>query len=482
MRRRIVTCLALLLALCLTGDAIALFSLNRSIRRISELAESHRIQTMRSTLDSNGIRLERDLLTSLIRPEAGSEQLRDSVWRFKDSLQQCNTCHHTEEVQDRLRNIQVTFDAWLDESAAIETGAGSRTLDTHQLELLELANRVPAMTTAMVDRAHVRLLERSTEAKEIVHQAWVTLCSTLLAALVFGGVVALYLQRSLTRPLYALLDWVSNPRRGAAVEGPPLAADAEFQQLGRAFHKAYQDLENAQRGIVQAEKMAAIGQVAAGVAHEVNNPLASISAIVHIMRRRAASDDDVEQFDLITRHVQRISGIVRGILTFSRPIANDMLSIVEVRPLLDHAIELLSYDRRANDIEIVCDCEPGLPAVSANPDKLMLAFTNLILNAIDAISEKPSGKGTLRVEGRREGKTVVLRFIDDGAGMAAENLENVFQPFFTTKQPGEGTGLGLWICYETVRTHGGHIQIESELGKGTTVTVEFPCPRPAPAP
>jgi signal transduction histidine kinase len=475
MRQRIIICLGLLLALCLTGDVIALLSLNHSLQRISELAEAHRIQTLRSSLDSHATRLERDFLVHLWEGGGDSAQLQAGFWKFQNSLAQCRSCHHAPAVAAELQGLQKTFDDWLEESGALLRG--EEFLDgalEGRPDLFALAHRVPALTSTIVDRAHLQLKTKSDDASATIHSAWVTLCSTLVLALIGAAVIAFHLHRRLTRPLSELLDLISVTDRRDAGKRLPISGDAEFRRLGEAIHQSDVELKRAQDGVLQAEKMAAVGQLAAGMAHEVGNPLASISSVVQIMRQRAGSEKEAEQLDLIMRHIDRISRIVRGFLGFSRSPGEEQRVLVEVPSLLAHAAELVAYDKRSRNVTISQEFEPHLPAVWGDADRLSLVFTNIIINALDALEQRESGDGRVVLAMAREGDSVVVRITDNGPGMSEEVLASAFTPLFTTKPPGVGTGLGLWICYEAVRGQGGGITLDSRLGEGTTVTIEFP--------
>ena len=476
MRRRIVISLGILLALCLVGQAAALLALDQSISRLGGLTESHRIQAMRSSLNSSSVQVQRDLLAQLAGQEYDDERVRHTIWRFEDSLLQCQTCHHEPGVQSQLDAIQESIEGWLLDSEPVRTNAQRRPIGSQEQAILEQADAMVERTTALVDQAHRGLSARSSEVESIVHRAWVTLYATLAVALVFGGLVAFDLQRRLTKPVSQLLQMIGRSRHGSPPDGFSISGDEEFQQLGRAFEQAYRDLRNAQDGVLQAEKMAAIGRLAAGVAHEVTNPVASISSIVQMMRRRPEADRSDEQLDLLMEHVQRISNIVREFLVFSRvPRERERDRVaVDIAALLDQATDLLGLDRRSQGIQVVRDYGPGLEPVQGDAYRLVGVFTNLIINAYDAICDRGDGAGTLEISARDEGERLVIRFSDDGVGMSEETASNVFEPFFTTKEPGAGTGLGLWICYEAVREHGGRIRIESRPGDGTTVIIELP--------
>jgi len=474
MRRRILIGLILLLALCLVGNAIALFGLDRSIAELSRLAESHRIQSMRSEMSAGSLRLERDSLAILLGRAPDEKRLRDSIWRFKDSLRQCASCHHEPVVQKGLDRIQDAFRSWLDASDVLYAAKESEEVARAGRAVLAKANRVAALSTDMVDQARNHLMARSDDVEASVHNVWVTLCITLVVALGFGGAVAFHLHRRLTRPVAQLLDGIERYRQGELAPDLSPAADEEFRLLGDAFHRAYRDLKSAQNSVLHAEKLAAVGRLSAGLAHEVANPLASISSIVQMMQRSPRSEADTRQLDLIMEHIARISRIVRELLGFSRPADDDRREDVDVSALLERGIGLVKYDKRARGIavDVEQDSEPKI--VHANADRLVVVFTNIMLNAFDALSGGEDGGKSLKVSAARSDQRVVLRFEDNGPGMTEEQIANAFEPFYSTKEPGAGTGLGLWICYDTIRRYGGEIRIESQPGEGTTVILEIP--------
>jgi signal transduction histidine kinase len=293
-------------------------------------------------------------------------------------------------------------------------------------------------------------------------------------ALVAGAFVALHLHRRLTVPIAALLNGIEHVREGNLDHRISLEGDEEFQALGNALNDAYRNLKTAQEGVLQAEKMAAVGKLAAGVAHEVSNPLASISSVVQMMRRKGQSPEQAERIDLIMQHIARVSRVVRELLTFSRPPDSGRQGRVDISALLDRAVSLLRYDKRAGQTEITCRYEPGLDMALGDADRLLLVFTNIMINTFDALSTHRNGHPRLTISARQNGDRIIIRFKDNGPGMSKEQIRDAFEPFFTTKDPGTGTGLGLWICYEVVRKHHGTIRIDSRVGKGTAVIIELP--------
>jgi len=292
------------------------------------------------------------------------------------------------------------------------------------------------------------------------------------------GFVGLHLQRRMTRPVDALLRGIALIRDGNTAHRFSIDADQEFRDLGNALNEAYDSMAAAQENALQAEKMAAVGKLAAGIAHEVGNPLASVSSVAQMMKRNSAGDEQSEQIDLIMQHVARASRVVRGLLSFSRPPPDEQKVRVDVSELLEKAGALLKYDKRVGRARVEPRYSPGLVIERGDPDRLILVFTNIMINAFDAMSAHNSGDGCLTIRAAREGDRIVTQFEDNGPGMTQEQIDSAFDPFFTTKDPGTGTGLGLWVCHQVIEKHRGTIRIDSRVGAGTTVTVELPCRAP----
>ncbi|MEP6741432.1 MAG: ATP-binding protein [bacterium] len=234
----------------------------------------------------------------------------------------------------------------------------------------------------------------------------------------------------------------------------------------------------ANRAVARAEKIAAIGRLAAGVVHEINNPLATIAACAEALESRvndgefkdsAGAEDLREYLGLIKSEAFRCKTITNGLLDFSRtrPAAHEPLSLGDI---ISSAMRLLAHQQRANNIHFQIDIADDLPLVSGDEGQLQQAIIALGTNAIDAMSVG----GQLRIVGRTNGENVLVEVSDNGAGIPAENTAKIFEPFFTTKEVGKGTGLGLAVCYGILTEHGGSIEVQSTVGVGTTFTISLP--------
>jgi two-component system NtrC family sensor kinase len=235
------------------------------------------------------------------------------------------------------------------------------------------------------------------------------------------------------------------------------------------------DRVEANRAIARAEKLAAVGRLAAGVVHEINNPLATISACAESLEARVndgefdgspALEDLREYLGLIRSEAFRCKSITMGLLDFSRTRTSDHVTI-NLADVVQSAVRLLSHQKRNPWIEFKVDIATDLLPVSGDPGQLQHAVIALATNALDAMGDS----GVLTIVGRNEDGRVVVEVSDTGVGIQPENLPKIFEPFFTTKEIGRGTGLGLAVCYGILTEHGGTLDVQSTVGAGTTFTI-----------
>lgn len=230
--------------------------------------------------------------------------------------------------------------------------------------------------------------------------------------------------------------------------------------------------------VARADKLAAVGRLAAGVVHEINNPLATISACAEALEQRVeegsfdASDvlDDLNEYlGLIKSEAFRCKSITTGLLDFSRLRTGDRHPL-DLAEIIRSSANLVSHQKRGNRIQIEVNVDGDLPLINADGGQLQQAVIALATNAIDAM---PEG-GTLTLRAFAERRRVAIEIEDTGVGIPTEDLSKVFEPFFTTKEVGKGTGLGLAVCYGIITDHGGRLSVRSSVGKGTTFTIYMP--------
>jgi CheY-like chemotaxis protein/two-component sensor histidine kinase len=225
--------------------------------------------------------------------------------------------------------------------------------------------------------------------------------------------------------------------------------------------------------LIQAEKLAAMGQMLAGVAHELNNPLTAILGVTELLRERPGADDSTKrQLELTHRQARRAARIVQNLLEFSRP-ASPQKKPLDLNNILERTVQLHEHSLRRNNIEVDSRLPGELPGVIGDANQLIQVFLNLITNAEQAIREVRDS-GRIQIRAGRNGNQLTITVQDDGVGIRPEALQRIFDPFYTTKRPGGGTGLGLSICMSIIREHGGNIEAETFPAGGSAFTIYLP--------
>jgi two-component system NtrC family sensor kinase len=243
-----------------------------------------------------------------------------------------------------------------------------------------------------------------------------------------------------------------------------------MRTVAESFNTMVQTLKEAQEQLIQKEKLASVGQLAAGVAHEINNPLGSVLLYADILRKETPECDEQKRSDLamIINEATRCKTIVNDLLNFSRQ--NEVLAQeTDLNQLLRELIEETSKQDLFDKVTFAQDLQPDLPSIQADPLQLRQVFLNLMNNAAEAMPG--GGTITLRTQRGPSSGLVTAEVQDTGVGISEQNMKKLFTPFFTTKPIGKGTGLGLAIIYGIVKMHRGQIGVCSEPGKGTTFTV-----------
>lgn len=372
----------------------------------------------------------------------------------------------------------------------------------------------------------------------------IILLSIILDAVILVAFGSFLLSRVLVKPLQGLIQLTQKISEGDFNEKIEGSSTNEIGQLIASFNRmierlkanreeledyvtslevANKQLKQAQEELVRTEKLASIGRFAAGVAHEVGNPLGAILGYTSMLEKGQIETGEAKDYlQRIEKEIQRINRIVRELLDFSKPSRGEIRE-VEVNKVLENTLSLLSYQKNFRNVEIQLDLQPDLPRVLADESQLSQVFLNMMLNAVDAM---PDG-GVLRIQTRphvvedafadpfqrhfaprrrgdpvesdyfglrkpdplsailakfsRGDRLAKIRISDTGTGIKKEDLERIFDPFFTTKPPDKGTGLGLSICLRIVESVGGVIRVESEGGQGATLEIYLPG-RPADSP
>jgi PAS domain S-box-containing protein len=254
--------------------------------------------------------------------------------------------------------------------------------------------------------------------------------------------------------------------------GNPIQTISSFLDVTEA-KRAEEERKRMEQQLQLAGRLAAVGELAAGIAHELNNPLAAVQAFAQFLAERDDIDETAKgDLQTIYRESQRASRITGNLLSFARKHKPDR-SLISINDVVIKSLELHDYRLKVNNIELVQDLDPDMPMTMADFHQMQQVFVNIITNAEQAMTEA-HGKGRLRVATQTADETILITFTDTGPGVPEDDLKSIFDPFFTTKDVGKGTGLGLSICFGIVQEHGGQFYARSVPGEGTTFFVELP--------
>lgn len=294
--------------------------------------------------------------------------------------------------------------------------------------------------------------------------------------LVLGLAVIVLLSRRFLRPITELANTMERAGADYLDVKVPVTGHDEMALLGERFNRmmerirqANEELRKTHEKLVQSEKLASVGILASGVAHEINNPLGGLFNCLQMLRQKADDPEFRQKYlDLIREGLDRIENTVNKLLWMSRKTEHSPVE-VNIRDSVDSVYSFMEYKIKKGKVAFANDV-PAELRISFDVHDFQQLLLNLFINAVHAMEDG----GTLRVTGARQNGAVMMQITDTGCGIAPEYLGRIFDPFFTTKPAGEGTGLGLWLTYEIVKNYHGEISVESEVGKGSAFTVTFP--------
>ena len=315
-----------------------------------------------------------------------------------------------------------------------------------------------------------------TEADQEIARSRAVMAALAVLAIVVSSLILWWLNRVLVlRPVKALVDGTLRVAGGDLTTTIPVTAQDELGDLAKAFNAMTQRIAETQRQLAAADKLASVGRLAAGVAHEINNPLTGVLSYASVLKKRLGPDGETgSDLDVIVRETIRCRDIVRQLLDFARP-TPPVRSPTDLNEVVRRAVSVVMAQLNLNKVKLSLDLGQNLPPADADANQIQQVAVNLFLNAADAIGQDG---GEIRVATRRHeeggaGAALELSIEDTGRGIPPEDLHHIFEPFFTTKGS-RGTGLGLAVTRGIVESHGGRIGVQSEPGRGTRFIVRLP--------
>ena len=289
--------------------------------------------------------------------------------------------------------------------------------------------------------------------------------SGVLLVAVVGGIIA----RSITAPVKQLVEVTEQIAAGDLEAAATVRTGDEIGALAGSINQMTRELKRSRDKLVQSEKLAAVGQLAAGIAHEIRNPLTSVKMIVQLLRRRFQEDEaGLESVQAVLDEIDRLEVIVNGLLDFARPMELE-LKPTNVTDVMNDVLRFMEADMRHRKIELINRVDETLPEVMLDADRMKQVFMNVILNAMQAMPE--GGELNIDYHYDAESRSIQVNISDTGLGMSQEVLDHAFEPFFSTKSG--GAGLGLANIKKIMEQHGGNIRIDTAEGQGTRVAVDL---------
>ncbi len=326
--------------------------------------------------------------------------------------------------------------------------------------------------------------------EQLARHQKIVILYTILYGVVLIAAGYFLLHKNVIRPAKNLLAATDAVSRGALDSRLPTAGPAEIGQLASAFNRMVKalrssreetqkhiaqvertnrQLQEARDEVVRSEKLASVGQLAAGLAHELGNPLAALIGYLELLKQNTTNSSARDMIERSLSETQRIDFLVRELLDFSRPDAGCVQESVDPVSELRATVELISNQGGLGHVQLVDQLPERINNIKINRQKLQQVFINLLLNAVQACEEP----GRITLTGGERGGQVWIAVEDDGCGISPEHQARLFDPFFTTKAPGEGTGLGLAICQRIVAEAEGKIKVESRVGEGSVFLLQF---------
>jgi len=292
-----------------------------------------------------------------------------------------------------------------------------------------------------------------------------------VAILLVAFIASIFFSRLVTAPIRKLSAATQRIGQGDYNVDPGVRTSDEIGELAEAFKEMAGAIKETQAQLVRSEKLAAFGQLGAGITHEVKNPMTGILGFAQVAQLKTENPEKVKELlKMIEKEAKRCRDILVNFLKFARQ-EDSELEQLEVNSVVNETGKIVNHQLMINNVKLELDLAEGLPPIMGNPGELQQVILNLAMNAQQAMPE--GGKVWLRTRSA-SADAVVIEVEDDGPGMPREVSQRIFEPFFTTKAAGEGTGLGLSISYGIIRDHGGRIDIDSEVGRGTRFVLNLP--------
>jgi signal transduction histidine kinase len=493
MKNKIIIAFLMLFLLFLGGVVITLHVIDKTTENLTALLLLHKVEVIRQDLVINVQTVQSNLYTTGTSFGKELDIIVDNVLMLRDRAQTCTNCHHERQVEQEILELQELTEQYKEALSYFMTS----TADPHRIMRLQtfaadIGDRIIHKSQWMVTNANEALRKKTSAAMVEVDAAKMILSVTLFISFLMGITISVYFIKSITGPVAELLAATRKIKAGKLEYRIEEKLKDEFGELADAFNEMAVSLKDQYNRLQETERLAVVGELSAGMAHEIKNPMAGIKVSMEVLSRDSPlNPEDKEILHRVIEEIDRITALLKGLLNYARPPKPQMIPL-DVNQVLETTIKSARFALRTprhksreadGRIEFTKDLSAELPHIVADPGQLQQIFLNLILNAADAVVAAGEMHGIITIQTRPlPGGWVEIRIGDNGRGIDPEALDKVFNPFFTTKS--QGTGLGLAITKRLVEQHNdGSISVRNNPdGKGAVFTITFPAESPPGAP
>jgi len=478
MKKKVYFALFILIIFFITGGLYINASIDEVTERLETIILLHKVEFLRENLLNKIVVVQADLLLK----DTPHARKVDIFVRHVEEMQQgakhCLSCHHEDQVLNLIMQVENKIDHYMKKLSRIYTlRANAARLKKEKESAFDFGQATLELVNSIVITSSEKTSRRIDSARSNIEQSKQFLYGLMIIGPLTLIITAFYFLRNFTRSVMTLSNATGKIKEGELNYRIKNQLKDEFSDLATSFNEMAASLNEQQHKIQQAERLAAVGELAAGLAHEVKNPLAGIKVSIEVFKNELhLEQEDKEIFLRIIHEINRIELLLKNLLNYARPL-KPRFGSVSLHEILDALIKSSEFSlkspddrsRMTKDINFVKDFAADIPRIEADAGQLQQVFLNLVLNGIDAITEK----GTITIKtARGQDQSIQVRISDTGTGIDPEALGMVFNPFFTTKS--KGNGLGLAISRRLVEQHNGSIEVFNNPEAGVTFVITLP--------
>jgi signal transduction histidine kinase len=475
MKRIIIISLLLCSLIFFFGGIYLITNIQETNNKQSYLIMLHQVEILRNQLLIHIRQVQNDFVLRNTRYAKNTDTLVSDVTNMQQILDKCFQCHHEQDVINRLNDLKGNVERYKTHISRVLTirANGNRTIDEEN-QTFELADNLVDQVGTMVHFTAESLEKKTQSILKDIYFTKITIYVLIVLTPFVVAFISYVFTRQLTRPVKTLLEATRKLRDGD-LGYRIVGLKDEFGEVAASFNEMTASLSEQMKNMQRTEQMVIIGELAAGLAHEIKNPLAGIKVSIELISQEPGLPENDKEIGLqAIQKIKQIELLIKSLLNFARPPKPEFMSI-DINKLLDKSISFsmkhpfFSSDSQRG-IHILKNYDQTLPLISADPVQLDQAFLNLFLNAIDSMPD--GGELGIKTNHDLQSNSVVIEISDSGKGIDEDIIDRIFQPFFTTKA--KGTGLGLAITKRFIEQNHGEITVESQSKKGTLFRILLP--------